>query len=116
MPGLKSAFEDDMLAIARDADHRSDLRAVKVDKGVAKVPDSARTTGADGKQRHGDYAVALALAWAASEQDVVPIEFETLGRRDSGAALDRFTGQATGEVTDTGWGSVGGGRDLGGYL
>lgn len=67
MPPLKSAFEDDDLALIRDADHMGDLRLVKVIRGIARVPEErtdSTTEKASGtkKKRHGDYAIALALA------------------------------------------------------
>ncbi len=64
MPPLKTAFEDDAIAIAKDAEHLSDLRAVKLVRGIPRVP--AVREGETGKKRHGDYAIALALAhWAS---------------------------------------------------
>lgn len=62
MPRFKAAFEDKTLVIPKDADVLGDLRAVKLDKGVAKVPDNAHTRGSDGRDRHGDAAVAIAMA------------------------------------------------------
>ncbi|MEP4770217.1 MAG: hypothetical protein ABJV68_31950 [Paracoccaceae bacterium] len=64
MPPLKAAFEDDVLSISADADHLSDLRAVKTVRGVPRVPPLRE--GVKGKKRHGDYAIALALAYYAS--------------------------------------------------
>lgn len=64
MPPLKVAFEDDMISIGADSDHLADLRLVKVVRGVARVPELR--TGEKGKRRHGDYAIALALAHYAS--------------------------------------------------
>lgn len=64
MPPLKVAFEDDMIALARDAEHASDLRLVKLIRGVPQIP--AEREGAAAKKRHGDFAVALALAHFAS--------------------------------------------------
>lgn len=62
MPAFKAAFEDQTLAIPKDADVLGDLRLVRIDKGVAKVPDNAHSKGSDGRARHGDSAIALALA------------------------------------------------------
>jgi phage FluMu gp28-like protein len=81
MPRLKSAFEDQTIEIPRDADVLADLRAVRMEKGIAKVPEDARSRGSDGRQRHGDAAIALALAYHASELDVAPIEFQSAGPR-----------------------------------
>jgi phage FluMu gp28-like protein len=72
MPPYKAAFEDCMIEIAQDADVLNDHRAVKVVKGVARVPD-LRTQDAAKKKRHGDSAVAGALAWYASRQDGGPV-------------------------------------------
>lgn len=63
-PPLKVAFEDDMISIGADAEHLSDLRLVKVVRGVPRVPDIR--TGEKGKRRHGDYFVGLLLAHYAS--------------------------------------------------
>jgi phage FluMu gp28-like protein len=64
MPPLKTAFEDDAIALSKDADHLSDLRTVKLMRGVPRVPPTRE--GETGKKRHGDYAIALALAhWAS---------------------------------------------------
>ncbi|WP_455270316.1 terminase large subunit domain-containing protein [Rhizobium herbae] len=64
MPPLKAAFEDDAIAISKNDDHLSDLRLVKVIRGIPSIPDSR--TGETNKKRHGDYAIALALAHFAS--------------------------------------------------
>jgi phage FluMu gp28-like protein len=64
MPPLKAAFEDDAIALIKDNDHLSDLRAVKLVRGIARVP--ALREGETGKKRHGDHAIAVALAHFAS--------------------------------------------------
>jgi len=66
MPRLKAGFEDKTIDAPKDADVLADLRLVRMEKGIAKVPDSARTRGADGKERHGDTAIALAMACFAA--------------------------------------------------
>ncbi len=72
MPPLKVRFEDDAIALARDADHASDLRAVKVVGGIPMVSEIRVNEKADGgkrgHKRHGDFAIALALADYASRQ------------------------------------------------
>lgn len=75
MPALKDAFEDGTLTdLPMDADTLADLRAFKVIKGVARIPDT-RTTGADGNKRHGDSGVAIALAhYATRELNKGPVE------------------------------------------
>lgn len=79
MPPYKAAFEDAMIVLPRDADVLADHRAIVMERGVAKVPDGARARGADGGRRHGDSAIAGALAWFASRMDGVSMEFQALG-------------------------------------
>lgn len=82
MPPFKAAIEDAKLAIPEDADVLADLRTIVMEKGVAKVPDSARVRGSDGRDRHGDTAVALALAtYAVFQMTPATIEFRSTGRR-----------------------------------
>ena len=65
MPKFKAAFEDDGIEIPRDSDVLDDLRALQVIRGIPKLPDAK--TG-DDKKRHGDSAIALAMAYYASFQ------------------------------------------------
>ena len=68
MPPVKAALEDGTLdGLPRDGDVLADLRAVQVIKGVPRIPDT-RTTGEDKGKRHGDAAVAVALAYFASRE------------------------------------------------
>lgn len=80
MPPLKTAFEDDMIALIRDADHLSDLRAVKLVRGTPRVPPTRE--GEKGKRRHGDFAIALALAHFASRMRWVEYGYRAAGGRD----------------------------------
>lgn len=80
MPRYKAAFEDKTISIPKDADILDDHRAVRMEKGVAKVPDTLRSKDKEGKQRHGDAAIAGALGlYAVKEAIAGPIEFETIG-------------------------------------
>lgn len=80
MPPLKAGFEDRTFVLPNDADVLADLRFVRMDKGVAKIPDNAHTKGSDGRDRHGDAAVALAMAkFAVDKMEPVVIEFQSLG-------------------------------------
>lgn len=63
MPKLKAAFQDGEILIPKDSDVADDLRALKVVKGIAKIPEGK--TG-DNKDRHGDAAISIAMAHAAS--------------------------------------------------
>lgn len=81
MPPLKAAFEDATIAVPRDRDILADLRALKVIKGVARLPDK-KTTGKDGGQRHGDAGIAIALMHYASRQEVEIFGFHRVKPRD----------------------------------
>lgn len=83
MPPFKAAFEDDNIAIPKDADILSDLRAIQVVKGVPKIPDgnTAGPSSEKSKQRHGDAAVALCLAWAASCMDSVEYAYHPVKKQ-----------------------------------
>lgn len=63
MPRYKAMFEDRTILLPRDADIIQDHRAIRVIKGVAKVPD-LRVASMDRKRqkRHGDSAIAGAMA------------------------------------------------------
>lgn len=80
MPRYKAAFEDRTILLPRDADILEDHRAVRMDKGVARVPDNIRSKGTDGGQRHGDAAIAGALAiYAVNEAPGWEIEYQSTG-------------------------------------
>jgi len=72
MPRFKSAFEDDLIDVPRDADVLDDLRALQVIRGVPKLPDAK--TGSN-SNRHGDAAIALVLAYFASQMEVMEIDW-----------------------------------------
>lgn len=84
MPPVKAALEDGTLdGLPRDADVLADLRTVQVIKGVPRIPDT-RTTGEDKGKRHGDSAVAVALAYFASREiNTGPVTVRSKGRRKS---------------------------------
>ncbi|MHB1333402.1 MAG: hypothetical protein ACYCY1_12460 [Sulfuriferula sp.] len=91
MPPFKAAIEDAKLTLPQDADVLADLRTIVMEKGVAKVPDSARVRGSDGRDRHGDTAVALALAtFAVFQMAPVQIEFQTIGPRTHSPRYNDF--------------------------
>ncbi|WP_256604793.1 hypothetical protein [Pseudomonas sp. 57B-090624] len=71
MPGLKADLEDGTLYdLPADRDVIGDLRAFKLVKGVARIPDTrTQEEGGSGK-RHGDAGIAIALARFASRMDI----------------------------------------------
>ncbi|MEX0971514.1 MAG: hypothetical protein WD046_13835 [Paracoccaceae bacterium] len=86
MPPLKANFEDRDLSIPKDADLKGDLRHVKLVRGIPLVPES-KTKGADSGQRHGDFAIGLALARAAIKSDYVEFGYRSAASRDERGAL-----------------------------
>lgn len=92
MPPYKACFEDKTITIPRDGDVLEDHRAIKKVKGVPKIPDS-RTEGKDGGKRHGDSAIAGALAlYAARTFSGGPIEYEATGTKRSFTRMDSYMG------------------------
>ena len=67
MPPLKAALEDDTLTLPRDEEIVGDLRSLKLVRGVARIPE--RTLNDERQARHGDAAIAAALAFAASRAE-----------------------------------------------
>ena len=83
-PPLKAAFEDDAIAITKDDQHLADLRLVKVIRGVPSIP--PERVGEAGKKRHGDYAVALVLAYFASR-----MQWHEYSYKPAALPVSRFT-------------------------
>ena len=93
MPPFKAAIEDKKMIIPQDADVLADLRSIVMEKGVAKVPDTATNKGSDGRDRHGDSAIALALGtFAVNTMEPVEMEFHALGRERAAARINDFIG------------------------
>ncbi len=83
MPRYKAAFEDGTIELPRDADILSDHRALVLDGGIAKIGE-VRARGSDGMPRHGDSAIAAALAYAASRAEPYEIAYTPAPRARSG--------------------------------
>ena len=76
MVGFQGAFEDQMIDLPRNATIKNDIRALQLINGVIKLP-KLRQRDIENSEfmRHGDSAIALALAWWASQHPAAPIEF-----------------------------------------
>ncbi len=91
MPKLKSALQEaTLVGIPRDQALSDDLRAIKVVKGIPKVPPqdsqsaAAKAAAADDgnkDRRHGDFAIALFLAHYAFTREAGEIDFTALPDR-----------------------------------
>lgn len=93
MPKLKDAFESGTIELALHDDVRGDYRMLKMNKGVANVPANAHSVGTDGFSRHGEAAIAGALAVYAAEQDGGEIGASTPGEeRASAKVAEEFSG------------------------
>ena len=79
LPPLKAAFEDNEIEIPKNADIANDLRALKVVDGIPKLP-KEKTEKGKGKQRHGDAAIAIAMAFYASQMEPEEFDYEPVGR------------------------------------
>jgi phage FluMu gp28-like protein len=66
MPKMKVGLEDRKLLYPANDNLVSDLRMVRLIRGIPMVPQGIKNEGTDGTPRHGDFAPALALANAAS--------------------------------------------------
>lgn len=90
MPKFARAFEDGVIEIPLDDDLDGDLRMVEDVDGIMMVPKIERRDLKDADLvRHGDFAIAGALAWFASCQDAyLPYAYEAV--RGAGSNQDRF--------------------------
>jgi len=75
MPVLKTLIEDAEIILPHDGDVLSDFRALKYVRGVIRIIE--KNDGEAGK-RHGDSAIAAALAAAAARADPVVYEYKAV--------------------------------------
>lgn len=90
MPRYKAAFEDRSILLPKDADVIEDHRALKMIKGVIKLPDVRTTEAGTKSKRHGDTAIAGAMAWYATRQEGGDIEYQSTGTHRIGTQLDGY--------------------------
>lgn len=115
MPPYIEAFSDRTIVLPQHEDVLRDHQALQYTNGVIRVPEGFRFKGSDGLDRHGDSAVAGALAWFASRQDQVPIEYQSTGQR-AGTTIEDYTSPMGGRRMGFSRGGFGrGGLDFGGF-
>ena len=90
MPKYKSAFEDKELSIPKHDDIMTDHQAIKLVKGVPKIP--SRDKGVDGLKRHGDSAISGCLGYISTIKDDAVYEFESLGDNRINNDINEFMG------------------------
>ncbi|MCY1214397.1 hypothetical protein D9M72_262100 [compost metagenome] len=87
MPGLKADLEDGSLYdLPADKDVIADLRAFKLVRGIARIPDT-RSSDDQGK-RHGDAGIAVALARFASRMEIQQYAYEAVRPANSNSFDD----------------------------
>ncbi|MBR0681924.1 hypothetical protein GXW74_15625 [Roseomonas eburnea] len=87
MPPFRAAFEDAGITVPKDREILGDIRALKMVRGVIRLVD--RDTGEGAGQRHGDAAIAGALAYAASRAEPEEYGYEAVSQAArSGRAPD----------------------------
>jgi phage FluMu gp28-like protein len=109
MPPYIEAFSDRTIVLPAHEDVLRDHQALQFTNGIIRVPENFRFKGSDGLDRHGDSAIAGALAWFASRQDIVEIDYRATGTR-AATRIDDFTGAMM-----RGQRRSGGGFDFGGF-
>ena len=77
LPPFKAAFEDELIEVVRDADHRGDLNAFKVINGIPKLPKTKNKSKIKGPARHGDAGIAYLLAHFASKMPKHDYSYQT---------------------------------------
>lgn len=90
IPKYKARFEDATITIPQNDDLLQDHRAFRLERGVPRLPSKTDKRG----NRHGDAAIALALACQAATSDIVLIDYMSAGPRASVASGDGFLNQA----------------------
>jgi len=98
MPPVKAAFEDDAIAVPRDAEVAADLRAFRIIKGIASLP-ALRAAASAGGTRHGDAGIAIVLAYAATRMPFVPYSYQAVTSAGP-VALDGPRGMGAGRHQD----------------
>ena len=89
MPKYKALYEDRGIRIPRHDDVLQDHRAIQLIRGVPKLPPNK--TDKKG-ERHGDSAIALALAAYAAAHSRDAFDFEVAEKSISGTMPDHFIG------------------------
>ncbi|WP_026363022.1 hypothetical protein [Methylopila sp. M107] len=84
MPGYVEAFADETIRLEPDEDVLKDHQALQYVGGVIKVPDDHRFKGLDGFDRHGDTAIAGALSYWVSTQDLPEYGYTPAREADPG--------------------------------
>ena len=88
LPTYKAAFQDQNIAIPKDADVLQDHRTAQVIAGIPQIP---RSKGSDGKQRHGDSLIAFAGAYWATQQEITEYAYDSLSLKSPHINADKLS-------------------------
>lgn len=90
MVPFQAAFEDGMIDLPRDSNIKEDIRSLQLIDGIIKLPKLRQQDTKDsGFQRHGDSAIAIALAYYASQADVEVFAYQPVHPRRQKDPLPR---------------------------
>jgi phage FluMu gp28-like protein len=87
LPPFKAAFQDHRILVPRDSDIRDDLLAFEIINGIPKLPKILSNIKKPGNKknkakRHGDVAIAAALAYYASLQDFTEYDYQSVKQQN----------------------------------
>ncbi|MDE4175790.1 hypothetical protein PXK01_16630 [Phaeobacter sp. PT47_59] len=87
MPPYIEAFGDKTIVLVAHVDVVQDHQSLQFVGGIIKVPDDFRIKGSDGLNRHGDSAIASALAFYASNQPFGEIDYRAVKRPQEASGM-----------------------------
>ncbi len=83
MVPFQAAFEDQVIDLPKDADIKNDIRSLQLIDGIIKLPKlRQQDTKNKAFKRHGDSAIALALAYFASQMDIEVFDYHAVKTSD----------------------------------
>ncbi len=98
MPSYIEAFGDGTIVLCSHPDVLQDHQALQYVDGIIRVPKDFRFKGSDGFDRHGDSAVASALAWYATRLEVEEFGYQGAESTDRWRAVPDSGGDDTESV------------------
>jgi len=104
MPRYKAAFEDGKIELPRHADILADHRLLKMQQGVARLDERRNREAEGGGRRHGDSAIAGALAYYASYSNHQEYAYTAVNGRSSRMDLSGDSDEREPLTTSRIWG------------
>lgn len=88
LPRFRAAFEEHMITVPADIDVRDDIAMIEVSGGIPKMRKERGSDSKDKKPRHGDSAIALALAFARHANAPVDFSFRRVPKWEDNPSKD----------------------------